>query len=101
MAIQANLLEGFISYGQLPQAKVEQIKHWVSKTFSYEPKVGIIGKTGVGKSSLCNALFGKDVAPVSDIESCTRELQEISLKVGSGNIKLVDLPGIGESRERD
>jgi len=99
MDMQANLLKALSD--QLPPAKAEQIKHWVFQTFSYEPKVGILGKTGVGKSSLCNALFGKDVAPVSDIESCTRELQEISVRVGSGNIKLVDLPGIGESRERD
>ncbi|QLE41985.1 GTP-binding protein [Nostoc sp. C052] len=101
MNIQADILERLSQFSQLPQEKVEQLRHWLSQTLSYEPKVGILGKTGVGKSSLCNALFGKDVAPVSDIESCTRELQEISVRVGSGNIKLVDLPGIGESRERD
>ncbi len=101
MNMQVDILEHLSQFSQLPREKVEQLRHWLSKTLSYEPKVGILGKTGVGKSSLCNALFGKDVAPVSDIESCTREVQEISVRLGSGNIKLVDLPGIGESRERD
>jgi len=30
--------------------------------------VGIFGIMGVGKSSLCNAMFGKETAKVSDIE---------------------------------
>lgn len=99
--MQAEILERLSQFSQLPLEKAEKLRHWLSQTLSYEPKIGILGKTGVGKSSLCNALFGKDVAPVSDIESCTRKPQEISVRLGSGNITLVDLPGIGESRERD
>ncbi|WP_051036726.1 GTPase family protein [Calothrix sp. PCC 6303] len=63
--------------------------------------VGILGKTGVGKSSLCNALFEQDTAKVTHVESCTRQPQVVIIKVNSGNLKLVDMPGIGESRERD
>jgi uncharacterized protein len=101
MDIQASISEQLSKFKQLPQEKVEQLGRWLSQTLSYQPKVGILGKTGVGKSSLCNALFGKDVAPISDVESCTRKAQEISVRIGSGNITLVDLPGIGESQERD
>lgn len=98
---QTDLFDHLSQFTQLQREQVEKIRDWVSQTLSYEPKIGILGKTGVGKSSLCNALFGKDVAPISHVESCTRKVQEISVRVGSGNIKLVDLPGIGESQDRD
>lgn len=86
---------------QILPEQTEKIKNFISETFNYEPKIGILGKTGVGKSSLCNAIFGKDLAPISDVDSCTREAQEYSGQIGSGKIKLVDLPGAGESQKRD
>ena len=46
------------------QTTEEQRKNEV---LNYEPKVGVFGKTGVGKSSLCNALFGQDVCEISDV----------------------------------
>ena len=96
-----DILGAFNPLNQLLPEQAEKIKSFISEKFNYEPKIGILGKTGVGKSSLCNALFGKDVAPISHIESCTREADEYSLRLSSGNIKLVDLPGVGEGRERD
>ncbi len=68
---------------------------------SYIPKVGVFGKTGVGKSSLCNALFGTDVCPISDVDACTREPQKVLLELGGSGLQLVDVPGVGESGERD
>ncbi|WOE42777.1 GTPase family protein [Acinetobacter chinensis] len=73
----------------------------VKKIRGYTPKVGVFGVTGVGKSSLCNALFGQDVAPVSDVAACTREPKEIFINSGGAGIKLVDVPGVGETIERD
>lgn len=79
----------------------KRITERINQVLSYEPKVGIFGKTGVGKSSLCNALFGQDIALISDIQACTRNPQEILLGIGSKGIKLIDLPGVGESKHRD
>ena len=76
------------------------LKHIHSLT-DYEPVIGIMGKTGAGKSSLCNALFAGEVSPVSDVAACTREPLRFRLQAGERFMTIVDLPGVGESRARD
>ncbi len=80
---------------------VNKIKKEITRIRTYVPKVAIFGDTGVGKSSLCNALFGKDIAKISDVEACTREPQEILISGETGGgINLIDVPGVGEDPER-
>lgn len=79
----------------------EQINNKLSEIINYEPRIGVFGKTGVGKSSLCNALFGTDICEISDVEACTRDIQEVMLNMGNNGIKLIDVPGVGESTMRD
>lgn len=79
----------------------KRIDEKMSSMLSYQPKVGIFGKTGVGKSSLCNSLFGQDIAQISDVAACTRDPQEIFLQIGEKGLKLVDVPGVGENSNRD
>jgi predicted GTPase len=67
----------------------------------YEPVIGLMGKTGAGKSSLCNTLFAGDVSPVSDVAACTRGPLRFRLQVGERVMTIVDLPGVGESQNRD
>jgi predicted GTPase len=80
---------------------LNRIKAELTRVREYTPKVGIFGDTGVGKSSLCNALFGKEIAEISDVEACTRRPQEILLgEKDKGGIVLVDVPGVGEDPQR-
>lgn len=76
----------------------KHIEEKIRKIRTYTPKIGVFGNSGVGKSSLCNALFGKEIAKISDVEACTRKPQEILIgdNDGKGGIILIDVPGIGE-----
>jgi predicted GTPase len=60
-----------------------------------------MGKTGAGKSSLCNALFQGEVTPISNVSACTRDVLRFRLRNGNHNLMIVDLPGVGESEQRD
>lgn len=85
----------------LPEAVRSYILDNLSKLIHYEPVIGVMGKTGAGKSSLCNALFAGEVSPVNDVSACTREPLRCRLQVGRHSMVLVDLPGVGESERRD
>ena len=89
------------SLSGLPQWVSERILLQVSQLTSYEPMIGIMGKTGAGKSSLCNALFAGEVSPVSDVAACTREPLRFRFQVGGRFMTLMDLPGVGENGARD
>lgn len=85
----------------ISEKQKKKMNHRLSEILNYEPTIGIFGKTGAGKSSLCNALFGKEICQISDVEACTREKQEVVLNIGDSGIKLWDVPGVGENAERD
>ncbi|CAI0812856.1 GTPase family protein [Serratia grimesii] len=85
----------------LPEWASERLMQQIRLLTNYEPVIGIMGKTGAGKSSLCNALFQGEVSPVSDVTACTREPLRFRLKVGERSMLLVDLPGVGENEQRD
>lgn len=85
----------------IPKEYQEKITEKINNVLNYTPSVGVFGKTGAGKSSLCNALFGEDTCKVSDIAACTRDPQHVLLSMGEKGMRLVDVPGVGESGERD
>lgn len=66
------------------------------------PRIFLIGRTGVGKSSMINALCGSYVAGVSDTKSCTEGAQIYECKDGDRVLmEILDTRGIAESESLD
>lgn len=61
--------------------------------------VSLIGSPNVGKSSLMNALLGKDRAIVSPIAGTTRDLVEDDFRLNNLHLRLVDTAGIRTTSE--
>ena len=60
----------------------------------------ICGKPNVGKSSLYNALVGRDAAIVTEIEGTTRDLLTETVSIGKVTLRLCDTAGIRETDDR-
>lgn len=66
-----------------------------------EMRVLLVGKSGVGKSSFINCLFGRKVAEVGVVRPETAEVQPYNLKLENEGvtIKIYDTPGFGTSKK--
>lgn len=85
---------------------VSQIMEHLSLTFN-EGKIihegltlCLIGPPNAGKSSLMNALLGKERAIVTEIAGTTRDLLEDNLYLGGLHFRLIDTAGIRETTEK-
>ena len=81
----------------LPATVSDVMVERILRCVHYEPVIGIMGKSGAGKSSLCNTLFSPPPARVDAIQGCTRQVQRYPFRLASQALHIVDFPGIGES----
>jgi tRNA modification GTPase len=69
------------------------------KIVSHGISLCLAGPPNVGKSSLMNALLGKERAIVTEIAGTTRDLLEEEMKLGDLHFRLIDTAGIRETIE--
>jgi hypothetical protein len=88
-----------IETSKIPPEDVEKIfehlKAKIIEELERPTHIAVIGKTGVGKTSTINALFGTDWE-VSHIRAATKKEQVFIYAGERGRLKISDLPGFGE-----
>lgn len=61
------------------------------------PRIAIIGRPNVGKSTLFNRLVGRRLAIVDDTPGVTRDRKEYEARIGGRDVMLLDTAGLEEA----
>jgi GTP-binding protein len=80
--------------GELLDAVTEYLPETVEEEITAFPKLAIVGRPNVGKSSLVNALLGKNRSIVTDIAGTTRDTINSELEWEGKTYTLLDTAGL-------
>lgn len=78
---------------------IKKYRHHLPK--ERKPSILICGKTGNGKTSTINTLFGQEVGKVGHFSRGTDTDEVYEWESNEENINIVDLPGLGDSPKND
>jgi len=65
------------------------------------PRIALVGRRNVGKSTLMNALLGRNRAIVEDFPGLTRDVLEVEIRRNGYHFLLSDTPGLDMESETD
>ncbi len=80
--------------GDLLDAVVERLPEMPAEEDTHDPRVAIVGRPNVGKSSFLNSLVGSERAVVSEIPGTTRDSVDTLVDFEGRRVVLVDTAGI-------
>lgn len=83
-----------LGLGEMLDEVIKNFKEPVEKEEDDIPKIAIIGKPNVGKSSLINKLIGEDRVIVSDIAGTTRDAIDTVVKYHGKEYLFIDTAGL-------
>lgn len=63
---------------------------------AHEPQIVFVGRPNAGKSTLLNALAGRERAVVSAVAGTTRDVVSADVKLARGIVKLLDVAGLDD-----
>ncbi|MGH1355151.1 MAG: tRNA uridine-5-carboxymethylaminomethyl(34) synthesis GTPase MnmE [Thalassovita sp.] len=89
----------------LMQGVLASLQHEITGVSSAERvrtgfEVAIVGAPNVGKSTLLNALAGRDAAITSEFAGTTRDVIEVRMDLGGLPVTLLDTAGLRETKDK-
>ncbi len=85
----------------LPKDMADKLSKAIADEMAVPPKVAVIGKSGVGKTTTINSLFNVEWHTSEILTGTTDAQMETFQLKGEGKLSVVDMPGLGDSIAKD